>query len=69
MTNETIAHDLAVMYAVGTVLNGSKNIQGIVHIYNNAYEKILAQLNPKEQEKVKPITPPHVPTRPSYWLR
>lgn len=67
--NEHIAHDIAVAYAVGTVLNGSKSTEEIAQIYNDIYEKILAQLQPKEQEKVKPTAPPRIPTTPSYWFR
>ena len=69
ITEEQIAHDIVVAYAVGTVLNGSKSIQGIAHIYDDTYEKVLTQLQSKEQQKVKPTAPPHIPTRPSYWLR
>ena len=68
-SDEQIAHDIAVAYTVGTVLNGSKSIQGIAHIYNDTYEKVLAQLQPKEQEKVKPTAPPCMPTTLSYWFR
>lgn len=65
--NKQIAHDLAAMYAVGTVLNGSKNLQGIVHIYQDAYDKILEQFPPKEPPKFTGI--PYIPTRPSEWKK